>query len=162
MHDLLVNIVASFIWALLAGVAAWLWQQRKIRRLRERLRAFEAERGSCEVALVLSAREDILEAVRAHLTREGLADVPVFHRHKPGSFSETEADWMSFVREIKDLSRQIREHGASRVYLFTNVPVVMGVFAGAILDNGPEVVVHHYFSGTYRRVGSLTHETVNL
>lgn len=162
MRDLLVNIVASFIWAILVGGAAWLWQQRKIRRLRERLRAFEAERGSSEVALVLSAREDILEAVSAHLKREGRADVPVFHAHKPGSFSETEADWMSYVREIKALSRQIREHGASRVYFFTNVPVVMGVFAGAILDNGPEVVVHHYFNGTYRRVGSLTHETVNL
>ncbi len=78
MHDLLVNIVASFIWAILVGGAAWLWQQRKIRRLRERLRAFEAERGSREVALVLSAREDILEAVCAHLNREGLADVPMF------------------------------------------------------------------------------------
>jgi len=38
----------------------------------------------------------------------------------------------------------------------------MGVFASALLDNGPEVIVHHYFNGVYRRVGSLSHETVYL
>ena len=160
MWNLTINVLSNLIWALLAGGCAFLWQQRRIRNLQNRLKSFEAERDSREVALILSAREDVTEAVCAHLDKNGVGKIPVFHAHRPGSFSEEEEDWMAYVREIKEQVRLIREHGASRVYLFTNVPVVMGVFAGALLDNGPEVIVHHYFSGTYRRVGRLTHETV--
>jgi hypothetical protein len=160
MLNVAINVLSNLIWALLAGGAAFLWQQRRIRRLQSRLKVFEAERGTREVALILSAREDVTEAVCSHLDQNGIGKLPVFHAHRTGSFSEQEDDWMSYVREIKEQVRLIREHGATRVYLFTNVPVVMGVFAGALLDNGPEVIVHHYFSGSYRRVGTLTHETV--
>jgi hypothetical protein len=162
MGELLTGILQNLVWALLAWAAAWLLQQRKIRRLQQALRAFEQERGAREVALVLSAREDIREAVQTQLQQAGRENLPVFHVHHAGSFSENEKDWMDYVRQIKAQVQAIREHGATRIYLFTNVPVVMGVFAGALLDNGPEVIVHHYFNGVYRRVGSLTHETVHL
>ena len=67
---------------------------------------------------------------------------------------------MNYASQIRKKVREIREQAVTRVYLYTNVPVVMGVFAGAILDNGPEVVVMHYFSGAYKRVGKLAQETI--
>jgi len=42
---------------------------------------------------------------------------------------------------VKAEVRKIRELGVTRVYLFTNVPVALALFAGATLTNGPEVVV---------------------
>ena len=69
---------------------------------------------------------------------------------------------MGFARRVKDEVKKIRDHGATRVHLFLNTPVVVGVFAGALLDNGPEVVVYHYFNGTYQPVGKLSFETVNV
>lgn len=160
MIDILIGVIPNFIYALIVGAAAWLWQQRKIRHLRRRLATFEKDRGTREIALLISAREDITEAVHAQLARDERADLPLYKVHKEGNFSEEEKDWMAFVHRIKDEVKKIREDGASRIYLYTNVPVVMGVFLGALLDNGPEVIVHHFFGGVYRRIGSMTHETV--
>lgn len=160
MIDIFLGVIPNFIYALIVGAAAWLWQQRKIRQLRERLRVFEVDRGTREIALLVSAREDITEAVQAHLGRDQRADLPIYKVHKEGNFTEHENDWMAFVHRVKEEAKKIREDGVTRVYLFTNVPVVMGVFVGALLDNGPEVVVHHFFGGVYRRIGTMTHETI--
>lgn len=160
MIDIILGVIPNFIYAIIVGAGAWLWQQRKIRKLRERLSRFETERGTREIALIISAREDIAEAVQAQLTRDQRLDLPVYKVHKEGNFTDQESDWMAFVHRIKNETKKIREDAVTRVYLFTNVPVVMGVFVGALLDNGPEVVVHHFFGGVYRRIGTMTHETV--
>lgn len=115
--------------------------------------------GTREIVLLISAREDITEAVQAQLNRDQRAGMQFYKVHKEGNFSEEETDWMEFVHRIKDEVKKIREDGVTRVYLYTNVPVVMGVFIGALLDNGPEVIVHHFFGGVYRRIGTMTHET---
>ncbi len=160
MIDILIGVIPNFIYAVLVGAAAWLWQQRKIRQLRERLAVFETQRGTREIALLISAREDITEAVQAQLARDERAGLPLYKVHKDGNFTDQETDWMAFVHRIKNEVKKIREDGVTRVYLYTNVPVVMGVFLGALLDNGPEVIVHHFFGGVYRRIGTMTHETV--
>lgn len=160
MLDILIGVIPNIIYAGIAAAAAWVWQQRKIRKLKERLNTLSGPRGEREAALQISAREDITEAVRAQLNHDNRSDLPLYKVHKEGNFTDQESDWMDFVHRLKDEVKQIREHNITRVYLFTNVPVVMGVFIGALLDNGPEVIVHHFFGGVYRRIGSMTHETV--
>mgnify|MGYP001194571018 CR=1 FL=1 len=160
MADIFKGVISNLFWALIAAAATWLWARRKIGRLRQQLRAFQTERGDREVVLIFSAREDITEAVNAQLMRDGRQLLPKFKLHHPGSFSDQESEWMAYVHKMKDQVKKIREHGATRIYFFTNLPVVMGTFAGALLHNGPEVIVHHHFSGVYRRIGTITHETV--
>lgn len=160
MLDFLLGLLNNLIWAILAAAATWLLAQRKIRQLRSQVRALEPGRGEREVVLVASARENIAEAVHAHLTREGLTALPVFQIHHEGEFSGKEQDWMAYVHKARAEVKKLRELGVSRIHLFTNVPVVMGVFIGALLDNGPEVHVYHYFNGVYRRIGRMTHELV--
>ena len=142
------------------GLLAWLWARRQIRDLRRMVRHFEESRGSREVVLLLSVRNEIEEAVRSQLP-ESLREAVVFSVHSERGFSEKQSDWLSYVRRIRDEVYKIRRYGASRIHLFMNTPVALAVFAGALLDNGPEVVVHHYFNGVYGKIGSLTHETVN-
>jgi hypothetical protein len=138
------------------GVGYWL-QRRRIVRLKRKLAAFEKDRGTTEVALLLAVRgEDIETPVRDFIG----ADMPLFKVMKKDAFSESEEDWLAFAREIRKRSSEIRQSGATRVHLFMMTPVTIGVFAGAILDGGPEVVVYHYFNGCYRRVGSLAQEAV--
>lgn len=160
MIDIFKGLFSNFLWAIIAALVTFLWAQRKISRLRKQVRTFQAERGDREVVLIFSAREDITEAVNAQLTRDGRQHLPTFKVHYPGSFSDQESEWMNYVHKMKEQVKQIREYGASRVFFFTNLPVVMGVFAGALLHNGPEVIINHHFSGVYRRIGSITHETV--
>lgn len=151
------NVFSSLLWAGIAGLSVHWWHRRRNRRLREKLARFEEERGRKEVALAIAARgEDIEAAVRNFLGQE----IEVLKVIKNSSFSENEEEWLAFAREIRKRSSEIRQSGATRVHLFMNTPVAVGVFAGAILDGGPEVFVYHYFNGTYRRVGTLAHEAV--
>ncbi len=160
MLDLLTGLFTNLLWAIIAAVATWLWAQRKIRQLRRQLRTLQAGRGDREVVLIVSVREDLSEAVSAQLARDGRQAMPVFKVHQAGNFTEQENEWMAFVRQVKDEVKKIREQGVSRIYFYTNAPVIMGVFTGALLGNGPEVIMHHYFNGVYRRIGRMTHETV--
>lgn len=160
MLDFLLGLLNNLIWALLAAAATWLWAWRKIRLLRKQLQTLAPARAEREVVLIASGRDNIAEAVQAHLTREGLASMPVFHIREGGEFSDKEEDWMAYVHKAREEIKKLRELGVSRIHFFTNVPVVMGVFLGGLLDNGPEVYVYHYFNGVYRRIGRMTRETV--
>ena len=159
----LLQSAASAAVCFFVGVAlASYWQWRRIRKLRSRLQALEGDRGGREMALVLSIGDNVAAAARAYLDSNGCEKVALVEVHQPGAFDDNEKMWLSYMDKVKAEVRRIREQGASRVYLFLRVPVTMAVFVGAMLDNGPEVVVHHYFNGTYRPVGRLTHETVKL
>lgn len=136
MVDVFKGIISNFFWALIAAAATFLWAQRKIRRLRNQIRAFQTERSDREVVLIFSAREDITEAVNAQLMRDGRQLLPKFTVHHQGSFSDQESEWMDHVHKMKEQVKKIREYGATRIYFFSNLPVVMGVFAGALLHVG--------------------------
>jgi aryl-alcohol dehydrogenase-like predicted oxidoreductase len=138
------------------------WQWWKDRQLRRQLSAVQADRGGREVVLVLSSQDDISAAVRANLEQAGLQGLPLFTVHQPGAFGQEEASWREYLERMRGEVRKIRALGASRIHLFIKGPVVQGVFAGALLDNGPEVVVYHYFNGVYRPVGRLAHEAVKV
>ena len=88
--------------------------------------------------------------------------MPLYQVHQPGCFSDDEGEWWAFVERLKKEVRQVREQGVTRVHLFIQAPVALAVFVGALLDNGPEVVVHHWFNGTYKPIGRLTHEVVKM
>ena len=134
----------------------------KYRLLRKRLQNLEGDRSRRETALVLSVGNDIVEAVRQHLKNAGQGGLPVQQVHQPGSFSDDESEWWTFVDRLKIEVRHIREEGVTRVHLFIQAPVALAVFAGALLDNGPEVVVYHWFSGTYKPIGRVAHEIVKM
>jgi hypothetical protein len=87
--------------------------------------------------------------------------MPLFQVHQPEGFEQREEQWFGFLEKVKAEVRKIRESGATRVYLFTHLPVALALFVGAMLTNGPEVIVHHFQCG-YFPVGRLTVETVRL
>jgi hypothetical protein len=146
------------------AVYQWLtyrWQQRLRRQLMKGLEAQEKEHGQRQVALVLSVLTDIRQAAVDYLTKQGFAGSPVFQVHQAEGFGQKEEQWFSYLEKVKAELRKIKEAAATRVYLFTNLPLAMALFAGATLTNGPEVVVHHFQNG-YHPVGRLTVETVRL
>lgn len=154
-----IGAVISFFTTL---ALAWWWQHRKFRQQRQRLHALEKTTGAREVALLLSAREEIRQAALDYLESIGRSDLPLFVVHRPGLLSNDEEEWFRYFDEIKAAVRQIREQGANRIYLFLNVPLALAVFAGATLANGPAVVMHHYFNGTYHPIGHLAQDTLKL
>ncbi len=160
--ELLMGLLQNLVWAILAFIVGYVVNLRKLKRLQRMVQSFEIERASREVVLILSCREDIEVAVRQQFAGLGIKPQEVFKVHRDGIFSDNENDWMAYVRQVRDRVRDIRSFGATRVHFFTNAPVAMAAFAGALLDNGPQVYVYHYFGGVYRRVGILSHETVNL
>lgn len=151
------GFAANALWTGVLAIGVYWWRQRNVRRLRKRLATFERQRGRKEIALALAARgEDIEAAVRNFVG----PDMPIIKVIKDKAFGEDEAEWLDFAREIRKRSSEIRQSGATRVHLFMSTPIPIGVFAGAILDGGPEVILHHFFSGEYRRVGTLAHEAL--
>jgi hypothetical protein len=121
------------------------------------------QRAQAQAVLIVSNRENIEGSVRQYLQQQNLDQLPVHSVHRQEPLPESEKEWMKFLDEVKRGVRRLREQcSPSQILLFTNVPVAMAVFLGAILDNGPEVVVHHYFNGVYHPIGYLAHETVKL
>lgn len=171
--DVLRGLVAALVSFLTGGLLTWWWQQRRIKLLRQKLEQLRQGRLAHAV-LIVSNRQDIRPDVERYLietlSKQGpeLSGQPpklppVYHKHREEPFSGNEADWVGFIEEIKSEVKKMRSECApNQIWLFTNVPVAMGVFLGAILDNGPEVVVHHYFNGVYLPVGSLVQETIKL
>jgi hypothetical protein len=160
--DFLIGLLQNAVWALLGFGVSYILSVRKVKRLQRMVKSFELERSRQEVVLILSCREDIEVSVHQQLSALGIQPQEFFKVHHDGSFGEQEADWMAYVRLVRDQVRDIRSFGSTRVHFFTNVPVAMATFAGALLDNGPQVFVYHYFNGVYRRVGILSHETVHI
>lgn len=138
-------------------------QEYRIRKMRRQLAKMRAERGHSEAVLIVSCAHDIRPAVEQHLQKQEQTKLPIYSVQHGTSLSTNEKDWDAFIQSIKATVKKLRQEcSPSRILLFTNVPVALGVFLGAILDNGPEVVVHHYFNGVYLPVGYLAHETVKL
>jgi len=138
----------------------WVIGSCKEKRLRRKLAKLAEVRGEAEVVLIVSNRERIRPAVERHLKDQGKEKILVFEEHRDSFFSFDLDDWDGFLAAVKKKVRQIRQYAPTRILLFTNVPVAMAVGLGAILDNGPEVWVHHYFNGLYQVVVLLSHETV--
>ncbi|GBD37481.1 hypothetical protein HRbin36_02615 [bacterium HR36] len=177
------NLLGGALSATGGFIIAWIVQEYRIRKLRRELTGLRKHRQN-EAVLIVSNREDIRPAVERYLQQQkenadctgdtaegqnlpqpcaGYTGPRIYHVHRPEPFTESEQEWAAFIERIKREVGKLRQECApSRILLFTNVPVVLGVFLGAILDNGPEVVVHHYFNGVYRPVGYLAHETVKM
>lgn len=66
------------------------------------------------------------------------------------------------MKQMRQEIHRLRQCGPTRILLFSNLPVARTMAAEALLDNGPEVIVHHYFNGIYLPVLRLAHETVGL
>lgn len=116
-----------------------------------------------EAALVASVATDIEEPVKNYLKQIGCEGIPLLKVHQDEIFPPKEEAWIAYLEEFKNEVRKTREMGATRVYVFTNVPIAMGILLGAVLRNGPEAVIHHYDSrGTYYPIGPLVTETVVL
>lgn len=153
-------IVFSVVSNLVSFLLGWLVGSLRARQVRRKLAKLSAARGEAEVVLIVSNRERIRPAVERHLKQLGKEKLPVFEEHREAPFSHDLSDWFDFVQKVSKAVRRIRQFAPTRILFFTNVPVAMAVALGAILDNGPEVWVHHYFNGMYRVVVILAHETV--
>ncbi|MCS7015739.1 MAG: SAVED domain-containing protein [Gemmatales bacterium] len=153
----------SAVGAFLVGtLLSWAVQEYRIRKIRGQLAQIRRERGA-EVVLIISNREDIRPVVQTHLEKTGLGHLHIYQIHRAESFPTEEKEWVAFLERVKrEIANIRRESSPARILLFTNVPVALGIFLGAILDNGPEVVVHHYFNGVYRAIGYLSHETIKV
>lgn len=139
------------------------WQRVQGRRLREAMEKYALEHeGEAEVALVLSVREDISQAVRSYMDSLNRRGIQLFQVHQDGGFDDRETSWFAYLERIKMEVRRIRELAVCRVFVFSNVPVALALMAGSTLTNGPEVVVHHFQAGRYLPIGRLTVETVRL
>lgn len=132
----------------------------KIRQMQKRLEQLHGERGAAEAVFIVSNRQDIRPSVQRYLEEQQKQQLAVFHVHRPELFSDDMEEWHKFLEEVRKEVQRLRQHGPTRILLFTNVPVAMGISLGALLDNGPEVVIHHYFNGMYRPVARLAQETV--
>ncbi len=162
--------LGQIAWSAVTGgvgvVAGWLlneWRNRyRLHVMRKRLDELSRERGCAEAVLIVSTREDIRPSVERYLREQQKPDLPTFQVHRPELFSDDETEWHGFLESVRREAQNLRQHGPTRILLFTNVPVAMGICLGALLDNGPEVVVHHYFNGTYRPVSRLASEVAKL
>ena len=161
--NVLSGVAQNIVSAVVGFFVAKLLERRRHRRLVAQVRRMEPGRAAREALLILSCREDFevpvqKEAAILKLPVDGTNVIKIYH---DGAFPAEESAWMEYVGKIRAGARRLRSEGYSRVHLFTNVPVAMAVFAGALLDNGPEVVVYHFFNGIYRRVGGVAFETVH-
>lgn len=147
---LLSTLVSFFFWGLLST-----WE---VRRLKARI--LKVARGTQEgggVAFVLSVARDIELDVRRHLDADAKTKgVPIVKVHQDGGLELREEVWLHYLERVKKEWREIAQGGTPRVYLFLNVPVTMGVYVGATLLPGPEVVLHHFQENAYHAAGSLT------
>jgi hypothetical protein len=159
-----VTVVTSVVGVVVTLTANYYWQRWLSFRLRRSASRYEQEHGSREVALLLSTRENIQEAALAYLKKTNRGDIVVFSVHQPEGFSDREGQWLGYLEKVKAEVRKIRELGTSRIYVFSNLPVAMAIFAGATLTNGPGAVIHHFSTamGTYHEVGLLTVESIKL
>ncbi|MCS7167359.1 MAG: SAVED domain-containing protein [Gemmatales bacterium] len=147
---------------IVGSVLSYAFQEYRIRKMRQKLAQMSQERKS-EAVLIVSNREDISPAVVKYLKETHSGELPIYHVCRIEPFSDEQKDWNAFLERVKQEIRKLRQESSpSRILLFTNVPVAMGVLLGAMLDNGPEVVVHHYFNGVYRPIGYLVQEAVKI
>ncbi|MBV9123671.1 MAG: hypothetical protein JO112_09970 [Planctomycetes bacterium] len=152
----------------LAGFIFWLaltaWQVRRVKKriLRQAL-ANRAVHASGAVALVLSIARDIEQDVRRHLDADlKTRALPLVKVHQAGGLELREEVWVHFLERVKKQWRELAQSGVGRVYLFLNTPVAMGVYIGATLLPGPEVIIAHFQENVYHQVGSLTTAVVKL
>ncbi len=132
------------------------------RRLLAELEVYSKEHQEREVALVLSIGEDVTESARQYLDGMGRNGIRMFNVHREHGFGDRTEDWISFLESVKKEVNQIRELGLQRIYVFIKGPVAMGTLIGATLLHGPEALIHHYTSGTYFPVASLSAATIRL
>ncbi len=161
-----ITAVTAVLSAVVAFFAAQWLARRAQQRLRHRLLAeaarYAEKHGRLEVALVLSVVTDIRQAAVAYLDKLGRNSIQVFQVHQRQGFGARAEEWGAYLEGVKAEVCKVKELGATRVFLFANIPVALALFAGATLTNGPEVVVHHFESGAYLPIGRLTVETVRL
>lgn len=131
--------------------------------VRQRLRKKRMEKrigniGERVAVMVVTTRGDISPYVLKYIKSRGLdisaADFIVV------KYNEIyEKDWGSVVGEVKEAGQAVKDRGFDTLYLFVHAPIAIGVLAGAVLDNGPLVKVHHW-DGQYREVARLGAGTV--
>ncbi|MCS6850957.1 MAG: hypothetical protein NZ700_07275 [Gemmataceae bacterium] len=167
LSDLPIKAVITVITAILSFVtynACRLYWLRLVRRRLIRQAAEYARRhgNRVEVALVASVGTDIEETVKNYLRATGCDNIPLLKVHREDPFPRDEAAWISYLDQFKDEVRKARELAATRVYMFTNVPIAMALLLGAVLRNGPEALIHHYDNRGYFPIGPMVTETVVL
>lgn len=154
------SVISFLVYLLMTDLKHRLLRRRLQKQFEEYAKRHGHER---ECVLILSVIHNIHEAVFTHMEKEKRSGIPVFQVHRPEGLPEAEDAWFAYLEQVKQQVQKIREYGASRVYLFTNVPVALAVMIGATLGNGPEVVVHHHSAPAgYKAVGRLTVATVRL
>ncbi|GIW80380.1 MAG: hypothetical protein KatS3mg105_2187 [Gemmatales bacterium] len=138
------------------------WAKRVRRKQLQAVDAYAEKHGHREVAMVLSVLTDIHQSAQEYLKEQGRTGMKLFQVHQKEGFGEREEYWSAYLEQVKKQVAEIRELGITRIYLFANIPVAMAVFAGAVLANGPEVIVHHFNGRTYQPIGRLRVETVRM
>lgn len=139
------------------------WSRMRLRRLRNQAVIYAREHGGQrEHALVVSVLTDIQQNVRDFLTASKMEAMPVSSVHRNDGFSMEPADWFRSLDEVKAKLREIREAGVDRIHLFTNFPIVMTTMLGAVLANGPEVIVYYFNAGRYHPMGRIAPEVVKM
>ncbi len=165
--DLPIKVVITIITAIVSFAtynACRLYYLRVVRyRLLKQAEEYARKHGNrVEVCLIASVSTDIEEAVRNYLKAEGRQGMPILKVHQDELFPRKEEVWIAYLERFKNEVRKTREMGATRTYVFTNVPIAMGILLGAVLHNGPEAIIHHYDSHGYYAIGLLVTETVVL
>jgi len=167
MSGFLLSIIAQLVGAVLTffvgmGLAYW-WQNRKYRRLRHQIQRLEVQRKAGKAALAISIGEiPIEQAVMAYLKKRGMQEVFLETYHQPAMLTQNPADWAECLDKIKEKVRDLKQTGVTKLYLFLMMPVSLAVILGAILDNGPETIVYHYFNGVYQPIGRINAVTTKM
>jgi hypothetical protein len=151
--------------AIAGGFLTYIFQGYRIRKIKRQLQAVRAQRGLTEIVLIISCPCNIRVDVEKYLLKQTNNSTlpPIYEVHRQESLPQDQNEWMRFLNKIKyEINKARRECSPNRILLFINAPVALAVFVGAMLDNGPEVVVHHFFNGQYEPVSYLAHETIKL
>lgn len=162
--EMFLRFSAQVFYGVFVFLLAFLLQEIRIRRMSRKLRRLARERKEAEVVFIVSNRERIRPHAERYLAKRfsGSGHLPaIYECHREELFPANPGEWHHFLNQVRRRYRELTRLAPTRILLFTNVPVAMGVMLGALLDNGPEVIVHHFFNGTYAPVGTLSRETVD-
>ena len=107
-------------------------------------------------------QDKITEAARNHLAQGGRDGIPILEVYQAEALGTDAGQWQAFLERVKEQIRKTKELAATRVFLYTRVPIAMAAMLGATLTNGPRVVIHQHNGGTYDEVGLVSFETTKL
>ncbi|VTS05852.1 SAVED domain-containing protein [Tuwongella immobilis] len=163
MNPVVWDLLKTFVSPVVSfGIGMWLsywWQKRRMKKLVARMRRL-SQSQQAEVALAISIGNQPIElSVRNYLDTCGMQAIGIEAFHHTAVFTDDPQTWEDYLHQLRTRIRDLKTAGVTRLHLFILSPVAIGVFAGALLHNGPEIVIYHYFNGVYAPIGTINSMT---